>query len=342
MERARIMAARLNSEHYNDTAAQVRSAYELTFNRSATPAELKAAIDFIQKQTAQLKSEEPPPPPVTSPLADLSKQFPPTVTQIVKTTKALHLQPGSAHEKLSVKTEAPEGERFFVEALVNLDALYPDGNVRTIVSRWNNGKTDPGWAFGVTSQKSAYQPNNLIMQLSGDDFQGTHAYEVVASGLRIPTGKAHYVAASVSNRPLEGRPYGGSVTFYALDLTDPNAAMQTITVAHEVVGGYIDAKRALVVGGRDSNPGSLWDGGIAQVILSNGERKPEWKPMQSSGANCVVNLIGQDVPAQSNEVFTWQASAQATKPTHRPDPAREALTDFCHALLNSNEFFYLH
>lgn len=342
MERARLMAARLNSEHYNDTAAQVRNAYELTFNRSATPAELKAAIAFIQKQTAQLKSEEPPPPPVTSPLADLSKRFPPAVTQIVKTTKALHLQPGSAHEKLSVKTEAPEGERFFVEALVNLDALYPDGNVRTIVSRWNNGKTDPGWAFGVTSQKSAYQPNNLIMQLSGDDFQGTHAYEVVASGLRIPTGKAHYVAASVSNRPLEGRPFGGSVTFYALDLTDPNATMQTITIPHEVVGGYIDANRALVVGGRDSNPGSLWDGGIAQVILSNGERKPEWKPMQSAVANCVMNLIGQDVPVKSNDVFTWQASAQTAKPSTRPDPAREALTDFCHALLNSNEFFYLH
>jgi hypothetical protein len=118
--------------------------------------------------------------------------------------------------------------------------------------------------------------------------------------------------------------------------------MQTITVPHEVVGGYIDANRALVVGGRDSNPGSLWDGGIAQVILSNGERKPEWKPMQSAVANCVMNLIGQDVPVKSNDVFTWQASAQTAKPSTRPDPAREALTDFCHALLNSNEFFYLH
>jgi hypothetical protein len=245
-----------------------------------------------------------------------------------------------------VKTEATEGERFFVEALVNLDALYPDASVRTIVSRWNNGKTDAGWAFGVTSQKSAYQPNNLIMQLSGDDFQGTHAYEVVASGLRIPTGKAHYVAASVSNRPLEGRPFGGSITFYALDLTDPAAVMQTVTVPHEVVGGYIDTKRALVVGGRDINKGSLWDGGIAQVIVSNGERKPEWKPMQNagtvSGGSCIVNLIGQEVPGKSTDTFIWESSAPAAKPAARQDPTREALTDFCHALLNANEFFYLH
>lgn len=342
LERAHLMAARLTSEHYNDTAAQVRAAYELTFNRSATATELSEALRFLKEQTAQLKSEAPPPPPVTSPLADLSKRFPSSVTQIVKTTKALHLQPGSAHEKLRVKTDAPEGERFFVEAIVNLDALYPDGNVRTIVSRWNNGKTDPGWAFGVTSRKSAYQPNNLIMQLSGEDFQGTHTYEVVASGLRIPTGTAHYVAASISNRPLEGRPYGGSVTFYALDLANPNATMQTVTIPHEVVGGYIDPNRALVVGGRDSNPGSLWDGGIAQVILSNGERKPEWKPMQSAASNCVVNLIGQEIPIQSTEVFTWQTSSGPAKSANVQVPAREALTDFCHALLNSNEFFYLH
>ncbi len=342
LERARAMAARLVSEHYGDSTAQARAAFELTFNRAARPDELKDAVSFLNDQAARLRREMPPPPPATSPLADLSKRFPPAVTQIVKTSKALHLQPGTAHEKLKVKTEAVESARFFVEAVVTLDALYPDATVRTIVSRWNNGKIDPGWAFGVTSQKSAYQPNNLIMQLSGDDFQGTHAYEVVASGLRIPTGRAHYVAASVSNRPLEGRPYGGSITFYALDLTDPQAVMQSVTVPHEVVGGYIDPERALVVGGRDTDKRSLWDGGIAQVLISNGERKPEWKPMQQAGSGCIVNITGGEVPAQSDSIFTWETSTPAAKPSVKIDPAREALTDFCHALLNANEFFYLH
>ncbi len=342
LERARAMAARLVSEHYNDPAAQVRAAYELAFSRAARPNELKEGVRFLNLQAGLLKQEIPPPPPVTSPLADLSKRFPPAVTQIVKTSKALHLQPGTAHEKLRVKTDAVEGERFFVEAVVTLDALYPDATVRTIVSRWNNGKADHGWAFGVTSQKSAHQPNNLIMQLSGDDFQGTHAYEVVASGLRIPTGRAHYVAASVSNRPLEGRPYGGSITFYALDLTDPAATMQSVTVPHEVVGGYVDAKHALIVGGRDTEKRHLWDGGIAQVVVSNGERKPEWKPMQQAGSGCIANITGQEVPAQSNDAFIWETSAPASKPAAKIDPAREALADFCHALLNANEFFYLH
>jgi len=345
LERARAMAARLTSEHYNDLPAQVRSAYQLAFSRSATPAELKEGTAFLKAQSALLKNEAPPPPPVTSPLATLASRFPASVTQIVKSSKSLNLQPGSAHEKLKIKTATTEGERFFVEAIITLDALYPDATVRTIVSRWNNGKNDAGWAFGVTSQKSAYQPNNLIMQLSGDDFQGTHAYEVVASNLRIPTGKAHYVAASLSNRPLEGRSYGGSITFYALDLTDPMATMQSVTIPHDVVGGYVDPKRTLVVGGRETDKRSLWDGGIVQVVVSNGERKPDWKPMQhaGSGGSCVVNVIADEVSPTSTAEMIWETSVAAAKPnTPQTDSLREALTDFCHALLNANEFFYLH
>lgn len=60
------------------------------------------------------------------------------------------------------------------------------------------------------------------------------------------------------------------------------------------------------------------------------------------GASCIVNLIGQEVPVKSTDTFIWESSAPAAKPASRLDPSREALTDFCHALLNANEFFYLH
>ena len=61
-----------------------------------------------------------------------------------------------------------------------------------------------------------------------------------------------------------------------------------------------------------------------------------------SGGSCIVNLIGQEVPGKSTDTFIWESSAPAAKPAARQDPTREALTDFCHALLNANEFFYLH
>jgi hypothetical protein len=39
--------------------------------------------------------------------------------------------------------------------------------------------------------------------------------------------------------------------------------------------------------------------------------------------------------------WAWESSAAPTKNSGALDPSREALTDLCHALLNSNEFFYL-
>ena len=98
---------------------------------------------------------------------------------------------------------------------------------------------------------TAHQPNNLIVQLSGSDFQGSPAYEVVASGLRIPTGKPYYIAASLDNHPAPGQNFGGTITFYIRDLSEPNAEMQTITVSHQIVGSYINKDRALYVGGRE-------------------------------------------------------------------------------------------
>jgi hypothetical protein len=116
-----------------------------------------------------------------------------------------------------------ESDQFAIEAVVKLNSLYPDASVRTIAARWNNDKGKPGWSLGVTSTKSAYKPNNLIVQLSGFDFQGSQAYEAVASGLRIPVGKPYYIAASLDNHPAPGQNFGGTVTFYVRDLSDPNA-----------------------------------------------------------------------------------------------------------------------
>ena len=61
----------------------------------------------------------------------------------------------------------------------------------------------------------------MIVQLVGEDFQGSLAYEVVASGLRIPLNKPYYIAAAISDDPAAGQQFGGSVTFYARDLSDP-------------------------------------------------------------------------------------------------------------------------
>ena len=65
---------------------------------------------------------------------------------------------------------------FTVVGVFRIDSLYPDATVRTIASSWNSNNRTPGWAIGITSEKSAYQPRNFILQVVTQE-----GYEVVAS-----------------------------------------------------------------------------------------------------------------------------------------------------------------
>jgi len=343
LDRARAMAAHLVKMPQHDDPALVRNAYLSTLARPPRPDEAKAAIQFLQQQRSQLRSEAPPPPPVENPIADATQIF--GEGSSAKTSHALILKPGTPAEKLRVpqpvgRTEPPT---FSIEAVVQLDTLYPDSSVRTIAARWNNAKTEPGWSFGVTSTKSAYKPNNLIIQLCGDDFQGTQLYEVVASDLRIPTGRPYYVAASITDQTPPGQPFGGTITFYAKDLSDPSAPMQTATVRHSVCGGYVSNQRALYIGGRETDKRSLWDGAIARVTLRSGELAPDGL-MTWAASSCLIDVTADAIAALGKAApkagWTFETS-QASSGSARKDSNQEALADLCHALINSNEFFYL-
>ncbi len=346
LDRARVMANSLLTGKPKNDAELVRLAYQRTFARAPSADELGAATGFLKAQRAQLLRDAPPPPPPAPALASASPYFGPT--SAAKTSKALMLKPGTGNEKLRVSTSGKlEAEQFAVEAVVYLTSLYPDAAVRTIASRWNNSKTEAGWAFGVTGEKSAHKPNNLIMQLSGEDFQDSPLYEAVPSGLRIPLNKPYYVAASIDNHPPEGQTLGGSVTFYARDLSDPSAPMQSATVHTQVCDSYINPTRALYVGGRDVDKRSLWDGAIARVAIRNGSleggKLMAW--VGASEATCIADvnadLAATMLKALPAQAWSWETSTSLTKGKRPADPSKEAVADFCHALFNSNEFFYL-
>jgi hypothetical protein len=346
LDRSRAMAGSLLKGKPKDDAALVQQAYLKAYSREPSRAEAEAAIDFLKTQRAQLRRESPPPPPAVAPLADATKLFGPYNAS--KTARVLVMKPGTSNEKLRVNLEgAPEPDAFAIEAVVKLDSLYPDASVRTIAARWNNAKTEPGWSLGVTSEKSAYKPGNLIVQLSGDDFQGSQVYEVVASNFIIPSGRPHYVAAAIDNHPGEGQQFGGTVTFYARDLSDPAAPMQTVKVNHQVCGGYISPQRALYVGGREADKRSLWDGAIARVALRKGALDAgnlmAW--VGATDASCIVDVNADQFTTMQKAppAQRWSFETSITSPQGSPklDANHEAVVDLCHALLNSNEFFYL-
>ncbi|MDZ4288300.1 MAG: DUF1549 and DUF1553 domain-containing protein, partial [Prosthecobacter sp.] len=349
LDRARAMAGRLTASKIKDDARLIDNAYALAFSRSPSATERQDVLAFLTTQRSLLKKQMPPPPVELPALADASKYFGPA--PLSKTAKAMWMQPGSRNEKLRIATAdkaTVEGNEFAVEAVVYLDSLYPDGSVRTIASRWNNNKTEKGWALGVTSEKSAYKPNNLIVQFCGEDFQGSLMYEVAPSGLRIPLKTPFYVAAVISNEPASPeQKFGGSVTFYARDLSDPAAPMQTVTVPHQVCGGYVNPERAFYVGGRDQDKRSLWHGAIARVALRQGTMDAgqlmTWAT--AADATCLADISADSLTEKTTAKPQplWRLESSAPPPTAKglTDPNREALTDLCHILLNSNEFFYL-
>ncbi|TDU64040.1 cytochrome c [Prosthecobacter fusiformis] len=347
LERARAMAVQLLKSQYGTDAELVDRAYSMAFSRKPTATEKKDALSFLTAQRTQLKSELPTKPAEPPALASASNFF--GTAGASRTAKTLVHTPGTSHEKLRVhETGRIEGNEFALEAVVNLNQVYPSASVRTIASRWDNSKSDRGWALGVTGLKSAYKPNNLIVQLSGDDFQGTLMYEVVASGLRIPEGKPYYVAAAINNEPAEGQKFGGTITFYARDLSDPKAEMQSVTVSHQVCGGYTNAERGLYVGGRDKDKNNLWHGAIARFAMRQGSldggKLMAW--VGATDASCVVDvnadMVTEMLKGDPKTAWRWESAAAPVSTKGRMDPGQEAVTDLCHVLLNANEFFYLH
>jgi hypothetical protein len=150
---------------------QVREAYRIAYGREALTAEVDDALAFIESQ-AELTGA-----PATAAPAD---KYPDEtglrparvvfkeVKGIELGENALWLQPGSRFEKLEAADLQIPDEEFTIEAVANLDGVYADSSVNTLVSRWNGNAEEVGWSVGVTSAKSRFDPQNFIVQLVGD------------------------------------------------------------------------------------------------------------------------------------------------------------------------------
>ncbi len=342
LQRARAMAGRLIKEKKEDPKTAASEAIRLAYSRPATDEEIQGATTFLKKQQALITREKPvePAPEITNPVVDAAPLF---NKHFLSAPKAIAFKPGSAFEKLKVKVDAPEALEFSVEAVVYVDSVFPDSSVRTIASRWNGDPATKGWSLGLTGKSSKHKANHLVFEIIGDDFQGALVREVLPSTVFVTDKTPYYVAAVVSNRPVEGRMFGGSVTFHALNLADPNAKLVSVTVPHGIGGGYVNQDRKLVIGGRDATDKHLWSGAMSTVSITNGllesgqlaASKPMTSPVRLFEANA------DSLADTYKPVFSWDKPSGVLTAKSTNSPKLEALTDLFHALINSNEFFYL-
>jgi len=344
LDRARALARDLLKDQARMTERQVRQAYERVFNRAPTQGEIAAALAFIEVQQATVKggATERDPFPNETGLRPMAQQFS-QVREVPLGDKALWIQPGSRFERLQALEARLDTDEFTIEAVVHLDRVHPDASVNTLVSRWNSDTHARGWSFGVTSEKSRYQPRNLIVQLIGEDFQGNATYEVVASDLRYPLGKPVYVAASISARTPSPDRTNGRVTFHMKDLSDPESPLESRTVETSVVGRIQNPDFQLLIGGRVGK-GHQWDGQLARLTLSRGALAREQLLVSASPATeaRLVDWIwkGEDGEHPA-EGAAWVRTIPSAETGALPPKLLGAVTDFCHALMNANEFLYL-
>lgn len=309
LNRAQKLAARINS---------VEDIWQYTLGRKPTAKEMKLAEQFIAKHVDQPETEE-------TPVAMSSDEL----------ATACRFKENTPHERLiSLETEK-ESDEFTIEALVKLESVDANASVRTIASRWNNGKDNVeafGWSLGVTGEKSRFKPRNLIIQMVGEDENRNIAYEPVASDLRLELGVSYHIGVKVSCS-------AHTVTFRVQQVGKPNAPLMISTVPHSVRSGLSKGTSSLVIGGVHKRAAShQWDGHIEAARVVRGQLPEEDFSTDPAKWNAPA-ILTWDVrqPLASNLVW---ANAEAT-PT-LVDPHQRALADLSHILLNANEFFYLH
>jgi hypothetical protein len=305
----------------------VQTAWKLALGRSPDDAELDSAVRYL----IRLES---------SPTAL------PTVTGTLAVTKSPAAKivgsETSSTFRTTIAAALPTAD-FTIEAVIQLSSLYPDANVRTIVSHWNGSTSHRGWNFGITSTKSGYKPRNLILQLIGGEPRkaGTDkpTYEVIASNLRPELNRPYYVAVSVD----VDTPSAAGVTFFMKDLSRPESTVQTATVPHKVLGDFqTDLK--LVIGDRDSTRRSRWDGLIDNVRISRARLTAEQLLINGGTSGQLTgfwNFDADDSPGLDKSSTGNHLSVADDGSRSASGVNLKSLTDLCHVLLNSNEFLYV-
>ncbi len=239
------------------------------------------------------------------------------------------------HERLVAQNAQKEGDEFTVEAVIQLNSVDTAAAVRTIASRWNNGKDNEesfGWSIGVTGEKSRFKPRNFIIQLVGEDENRNITHEPVASDIRLELGATYHVSVQVSCA-------AHTVTFRVQQMGKPNAPELTSVVPHSVRTGLSKGVSNLVIGGVNKRASShQWDGRIEAARVTRGILPEEAFTSDPSkwSAPAIVTWNAKEGPT---DPLVW-ASAEA--PPKALDPRQQAMADLCHVLLNTNEFIYLH
>jgi hypothetical protein len=332
LQRAKALAGRLDKEGSMDEAATVQRAYQLVFGRAPRPAETAAALAFLRAQSERIDPER----AGSAKAAFLYDKIPYRDGQAA----VMSLEGAQNRFEVADNESLPDGD-FAIESYVLLRSVDESAGVRTIAAKWSGKGGSPGWGFGVTGKQSRRKPQTLVLQIYGKKLDGSFGEEALFSDQNIQLNRPYYLAASVK-LARNGKP--GEATFYVKDLSNDDEPLLIAKLPHQVTDGF-ENKEPFTIGGRAPEKSGKFDGLIDDVRLSNAALGVDQLLFTNEGIN--KNTVGYWQFEAKPDVFR-DATGHGLdiKPTGtfartRVDTRKAALQDFCHVLLNSNEFLYV-
>ncbi len=328
LQRAQTLATRIAKSTTHDTPAAATAAYRFALGREPSSLELPKAVAFLQAQAQRIAASK-----VKAAAAAMEPM--PRRTG----SRAALLQPTGAQTRLQVADNPlmPSYD-FTIEAYVVLRSVDEGATIRTIVSRWDGRKDQPGWSLGVTGLKPGGKPQSLVLELIGDPAEdGAGGYDVISSNLRLELDTPYYVAVSLRI----GDTSETGVTFYRKELT-AGAALATARVPHKVTANH-QSNLPLVIGAREPERAVVWDGLVDDLRLSRAALKPEQLLVnrEAVGEDTVGYWLFEE-PGFFKDTSPHSHSIRSDiAPAGQLDAKSAALVDFCHLLFNANEFLYL-
>jgi hypothetical protein len=331
LQRARALAARAMAGGETNESAWVTAAYRHTFGRAPQAEELEAARAFLAEQARRIDPEQ----AASAQAAFLSGKIP------YRDGQAAEIRPQGPQQRFRADLQGsiPGGD-FTVEAYAVVRSIYTNANVRTIAGVGTVPRA-PGWAFGVTGQRSRRKPQTLVMHLYGRHQDGQVAEEAVFSDHHIELNKPYYLGAAVrlatTNTP-------GEVAFYLKDLANDDEPLLVARVPHRLVEGHFPDGQ-VILGGRRDSQSHHFDGliddiritraalDVGQVLYNSSAAHPETVAYWTFEA---VPDVFQDASGHRHTLRGASASGKSAV-----DLRKQALVDFCHVLLNANEFLYV-
>jgi len=325
----RKLAAQLRTES-SDLWLQVELAWRRVYGRRPTSSELSESIDFIERQRTEIEDRD-------SAILNGSIE---TAKLPYRDGQGVKFDMSPSSLRMSVPDDPSlDSKEFTVECFFELRSIAKTGAVRTLVSKWDGSLKKLGWRFGVTGSGSRRKPQTLVMQMVGTKADGTIGEAAIFSDQHIQLNTPYYAAASF-RLPHDGNP--GSVTFHLKDLSNDDEQLLSATVPHNIAE-EITNDFPMTIGGFTADDPQSFDGLIDDVRLTG----------VSLNADAILYTVENVHPAS---IGYWQFervpgvmrnSVADRLNIHgggvqviKQSPAEAALADFCHALLNSNEFLY--